>query len=125
MDGLKRLESQVIALDDSNISAIFEYLKTRVDLYDNFNNEEKSIKGMYDFICSKAKSHKVNNVAIVSDKVVYLWAVNYFVKTNQELGIIEDTSTKVSSMKVNKEVTTSSKKEVEDNQISIFQEDKD
>lgn len=50
MEGLERLETEGLEMNNNNISAIFEYLKTRNELYENFNNEEKSIKQMYKFI---------------------------------------------------------------------------
>ena len=87
MKGLERLENEVLEMNNSNISAIFDYLKTRADLYEKFNNEEKSIRQMYEFIYEKARKQKVDNVAMISDRVVYLWAVTYFIKSNDELGL--------------------------------------
>ena len=123
MEGIKRLENEVLEMNDCNISAIFDYLKTRTDLYEKFN-KEKSATGMYNFIIDKADKFKIHNVAMISNKLVYLWAVTYFNKTNEELGIEEQTT----SLSTNKEVVKKiekknvEKKEQENNQVSIFQE---
>ncbi len=36
------------------------------------------IHQMYEFIYKKAGKQKIGNVAMISDRVVYLWAVTYF-----------------------------------------------
>lgn len=133
MEGLERLEAEVLEMNDYNVSAIFEYLKTRKDLYEKFNNEEKSIEQMYKFICDKAKNIAKNNVAMVADKVVYIWAMTYFNKSNKELGIQEkrvmpptpeEVLKKEAEKKAKKEKEEQEKKaEEKDNQISMFQEE--
>ena len=90
MEGLERLENEVLEMNNNNISAIFEYLKTRKELYQYFNNEEKHIEQMYEYMCSKAEKQKIGKVAMISDQMVYLWAVSYFTKSNEELGIKEN-----------------------------------
>lgn len=128
MEGLKRLEIEVLEINDNNISKIFEYLKTRKDLYEKFNNEEKSIKEMYKYICDKARTHAKNNVAMIDDKVVYLWAITYFNKSNKELGIKQEkvilpTPTEVIKKMEKKETKKDEEKKHEENQISMFQEE--
>ena len=125
MEGLERLEAEVLELNNYNISAIFEYLKIRKDLYKNFCNTEKSIKQMYEFIYEKARKQKINNVAMISDKVVYLWAITYFTKSNKELGIQKErimppTLAEVIE-KANKEKLKKEEKS-ENEQITLFQE---
>lgn len=130
MEGLERLEGEVLEMNNSNISAIFEYLKTRNDLYEKFNNKEKSIHQMYEFIYEKARKQKVDNVAMISDRMVYLWAVTYFSNSNEELGLKEKkvmstTPTEVikeNEKKTKKEETKPEEKKPEDNQITLFQE---
>lgn len=128
MEGLEKLEAEVLEMNNCNISIIFDYIKTRTDLYEKFNNKEKSIHQMYEFIYEKAKKQKIDNVAMISDKVVYLWAVTYFLKSNDELGIKEKSSHSPTS---NKKAETDNKKnstqnleetKVENNQITLFQE---
>lgn len=126
MEGLKRLETEVLELNDYNVSAIFNYLKKREDLIDKFDNEEKSLKEMYKYICDQARKKAVNNVAMIDDRVVYLWAVTYFIKSNEELGLKkenvkpkkEDTTKKVED----KQDVEKKEEKKEDNQISMFQE---
>ena len=52
MEEIERLENEVIEMNDYNVLTIFNYLKSRNDLYEKFNNKEKSIKEMYRFICT-------------------------------------------------------------------------
>lgn len=125
MEGIERLETEVIEMNNSSITNIFNYLKTKTNLYEKFNNTEKSIKEMYDYIYQKARQHQRNNVAIIEDKIVYLWAINYFNKSNEELGITKKTVQTNTNIKQNEKVSNDAKsKEISENsnQISIFEE---
>lgn len=138
MEGIERLETEVLEMDDSSVSAVFEYLKTRNDLYENFNNKEKSIEEMWDYICDKAEKKSKNKVAAVQDNLVYIWAVNYFTKSNKELGITEKKTKKVMPPSAEETITKINRKNHEkakekqkeseqakdtDNQISMFKEE--
>lgn len=119
MKEIKRLESEVLEMNDYNVSEIFKYLKSRVNLQENFNNEEKSIKEMYKYICEQARKKAVNNVAMVDGRLVYLWAVTYFTKTNEELGLKK----KETNPKTDEKTKKVEKEEMhENNQLSMFQE---
>lgn len=132
MEGLERLETEVLEMNNNNISAIFEYLKTRNELYENFNNEEKSIKQMYKFIYDKASKQKIDNVAMISDRMVYLWAVTYFSKSNEELGLKEETKVmppsadevirNIEKKKSKKEEKAPEDNKQKDSQITLFKE---
>lgn len=126
MEGIERLETEALEMNDYNVMKIFQYLKTRKDLYEKFNNEEKHIEKMYNFICNKANKLSKNYVAMVDDKVVYLWAVNYFIKNNEELGIKDKQLMPPTSAEIiKKDDEKKDKKEetkLEDNQITLFQE---
>ena len=107
MEGIERLETEVLEMNDANVSAIFEYLKRKTELHEKFNNEEKSIKQMYQFI----------------------WAVTYFNKTNEELGLKEKKVMPPTADEVIKKNEEKSKKEEtkkttekNENQISMFEE---
>ena len=60
MEGIERLETEVLEMNDSSVSAVFNYLKTRKDLYEKFNNKEKTIKEMWNYICDKARKMSKN-----------------------------------------------------------------
>lgn len=124
MEGIERLEAEVAEINNVYISAIFNYLKTRKDLYEKFNDKEKSIRQMYKFIYGRAEKQKIDTVAMIDDKVVYLWAVTYFSKTNKELGIEEKKVMPPSAKEVVKKIEKKQEeiKKQEDNQISMFQE---
>lgn len=124
MEGIERLEAEVLEMNDYNVSEIFKYLKTRSDLQYKFNNSEKSIKEMYDYICKKARKQMKNNVAMIQDNVVYLWAVNYFLKSNEELEIKKVEKVKlppVKEIKKEEKVQVAEKENDSNNQISMFE----
>lgn len=122
MDGIERLQAEVLEMNNYNVSAIFDYLKTRNDLHEKFNNNEKSIKQMYKYICDKARNLAKDNVAIVNYKIVYLWAITYFSKNNEELGLNKKTTTGLKPSETKKEIKKAEDKKQEDAQISMFQE---
>lgn len=123
MEGIERLEAEVLEMNNKNISAIFEYLKTREDLYDSFNNTEKTIHQMYKFIYERARGLKQDDVAMVSDKLAYLWAVTYF---NTSIGLSDNTSHSTKASQKNTETKKEEKKHEEkkkdNDQITLFQE---
>lgn len=127
MEGIERLENEVLEMNNYNVSVIFDYLKNREDLTQYFNNEEKSIKQMLEYIYEKARKQQRGNVAMISDNVVYLWAITYFSKSNEELGlkakkVMPPTSTEVVE-KIEKNQTKKEEKALEENnQITLFQE---
>lgn len=123
MEGIKRLEQEALEMNDHNVILIFDYIKNKEELQDKFNNEEKKIKGMYDFICSKAKNLAIRNVAMVNDRIVYLWAMAYFNKSNEELGINKKNLISKKEIKKPEETKEEHKKEnKKDDQVSLFEE---
>jgi hypothetical protein len=130
MEGIEKLQAEVLEMNNYNISAIFNYLKTRKELYEKFNNEEKSIKQMYEFICERARKQVKDNVAMIDDRVVYLWAVTYFNKSNEELELNKKTKPTTKPTEKNKDDNKTNEKieekqkeiKPEDNQITLFQE---
>ena len=115
MEGLLRLEQEALETNNHNIILIFNHLKEFITQKEKFNNSEKNIKDMYSFICDKARKSATDNVAIIDDKVVFLWAYNYFDKSNYELGI-----TKKAPIPSKKETTVNNSNNT--SQISIFEE---
>ena len=124
MEGIEKLRAEVLEINNSNITTIFNYLENRKDLYNTFNNNEKSTKQMYEYICNQAEKQKIGKVAMIADNVVLLWAVNYFLKSNKELGLIKETKKEKTPIEIDKkEINVDTiKKENENEQMSIFQE---
>ena len=79
---------------------------------------------MYEFICGKAKTLAQDGVAAVNDKVVYLWAITYFCKSNEELGIKKEEKKIKNATDASKESISSKEKGIKesDEQVSIFEE---
>lgn len=124
MEGKERLEQEAIEMNNYNVVLIFNYIKDKDELQEKFDNEEKTIKGMYEFICGKAKTLAQDGVAAVNDKVVYLWAITYFCKSNEELGIKKEEKKIKSATDASKESISSKEKGIKesDEQVSIFEE---
>ena len=124
MEGKERLEQETIEMNNYNVVLIFNYIKDKDELQEKFDNEEKTIKGMYEFICGKAKTLAQNGVAAVNDKVVYLWAITYFCKSNEELGIKKEEKKIKSATDASKESISNKEKGIKesDEQVSRFEE---
>lgn len=124
MEGKERLEQETIEMNNYNVVLIFNYIKDKDELQEKFDNEEKTIKGMYEFICGKAKTLAQNGVVAVNDKVVYLWAITYFCKSNEELGIKKEEKKIKSATDASKESISDKEKGIKesDEQVSIFEE---
>ncbi len=124
MEGKERLEQETIEMNNYNVVLIFNYIKDKDELQEKFDNEEKTIKGMYEFICGKAKTLAQNGVAAVNDKVVYLWAITYFCKSNEELGIKKEEKKIKSATDASKESISNKEKGIKesDEQVSMFEE---
>lgn len=123
MEGKERLEQETIEMNNYNVVLIFNYIKDKDELQEKFDNEEKTIKGMYEFICGKAKTLAQNGAAAVNDKVVYLWAITYFCKSNEELGIKKEEKKIKSATDASKESISNKEKGIKesDEQVSIFE----
>lgn len=130
MNGLERLEAEVLEMNNNSVSAVFNYLKTRKDLYEKFDNEEKSIAEMYEYIYNRSKKFSKNNVAMVQDNLVLAWAVTYFTKTNEDLGIkpkkvMPPSADEVIKKEAKKKAVEEAKAKKKDDQISMFEEVKE
>lgn len=123
MEGIERLELEVLEMDNFSVSNMFNNIKNKPELQEKFNNKEKTIKGMYEYVYEKAKTLQQGNVAMVNDQVVYLWATNYFKYTNEELGIKKQKVMPPSADEVIKKEEKKAKKEKQkSSQISMFGE---
>ena len=73
--------------DKAGILKVAEYLLTREDMEEKYNNEEKTLRDMWEFIKDEAKKKAENNVAVLGDEEVYSIAIHYFDESNETLGI--------------------------------------
>lgn len=94
---------------DKALIKIIKHLLNQSEMSDIYLKDEKNIKEMMDYIKSKAKEQAVNNVAIIEDQNVYDWAIEYYIKSNEELGI----------NKINNKVNPTPKVETNNTQLSL------
>lgn len=87
--------TDISAEDKKGILKIAEYLLTRNDMDEKYNNPEKTLSEMWKFIKDKAREKAINGVAIFDDEEVYSIAIHYFDESNEALKISPKT-TKVS-----------------------------
>lgn len=87
MDGINRLAKLLEGQKDKYLNIIVNYLMLQTEINEAFLNKEKNLKDMATYIRDLAKKQATNNVAVIEDSVVFQWAKNYFLKTNEELGI--------------------------------------
>lgn len=110
MEGIKRINEMAIGQKDFVLLEIVKYLVSREDMNAYYLNEEKSLKGMAEYIqgellkeyckqmnikdaSSHAKEVKYGNKSArcltigMSEEKTYELAINYFSKSNKELGI--------------------------------------
>lgn len=86
-EGMERIKILASDVKDNAVLEIVNYLLSREDMNEKYLNEEKSLKGMLEYIRSKAKIKVVNNMAIIKDEEVFSWAIHYFDETNNDLKI--------------------------------------
>ena len=102
MDGYKRLQ-KLYEQDFHNTSVIriVNYLLKQPNMEEKYENEEKTVKQMFEYITGKAKDYKIGNTAIIEDDIVFSWAIDYFNISNEELGLNKqpENKTKVTKIK--------------------------
>lgn len=110
MDGINRINEMATGQKDFVLLEVVKYLTSREDMNEKYLNEEKTLKGMASYIqseiikdfCQKmnttnpasfaqevkydGKSTKCLAVGMTKEKTFEL-AINYFEKSNEELGI--------------------------------------
>ena len=117
MNGVERLKKLAEGQEDPPLLRVIEYLVNIDDMSDKYLNETKTLKGMVDYIKGEAKRLTKDGYCQVEDATVYEWAVNYWNKTDEELGIKKVISTP--TVKVNKEEVVPEVQKV--GQLSLFQ----
>lgn len=89
MNGYDRLKQLYKAGEhkDEPLIKIIKHLLRQSDMSDCYLKKEKNLTQMMEFISDKAKEQAINQVAVIEDETVYGWAVDYFSRSNEELGI--------------------------------------
>lgn len=87
--------TNISAEDKKGILKVAEYLLIRNDMDKKYNNPEKTLLEMWEFIKDEAREKATNGVAILDDEEVYSIAIHYFDESNEDLKIKSKT-TKVS-----------------------------
>lgn len=92
MDGIQRLAEMIKGQKDKYLIKTVTYLMSQKQMEKDFLKEEKNLKDMAKYITSLAEKEAVNigavnKVAVLEDEDVYNWAKEYFIKSNEELGI--------------------------------------
>ncbi len=93
MDGIERLRKLAEGQEDISLNRVIEYLTSVTEMNEKYNNEEKSLKQMTDYIKDKAKKIAKDGYCWVEDSTVFTWAIDYWNKTNEELGITKQIAT--------------------------------
>lgn len=78
MTGVQRLQEMIEDQEDTALIQTVNYLISRKDMEKNYLKKEKTLKGMCEFIKSKAQKYAKNAWNYITDEVVYAWAVMYF-----------------------------------------------
>lgn len=139
MTGIERLRILSEGTKNQALIKVIDYLETRKDMYEKYLNEEKTPEQMWQYITKKAKEQSINNCAVIDDRVVYVWAISYFLATNESLNLnTTDTSREASKKEAKKIKTKKSEKQFSEqetpnnviniqtakvsNQITMFEE---
>lgn len=106
MTGVERLQEMVTGQEDAALKQVVDYLCTRNDLSNRYLNPEKNISSMVSYIKDKARAITKNGWNFINDKVVYSWAVTYFLFSDSSLGIKKTEVKKQTKNNKDKENTT-------------------
>lgn len=106
MTGIERLRILSEGTKNQALIKVIDYLETRKDMYEKYLNEEKTPEQMWQYITKKAKEQSINNCAVIDDRVVYVWAISYFLATNESLNLNTTDTSKEASKKEAKKTKT-------------------
>lgn len=153
MEGIKRIKEMSEGQKDFVLLEVVEYLTSREDMNQKYLNKEKTLKGMALYIqgqiikdfCKKMNTKDPESLAQVvkydnkstkclaigmSKEKTFELAINYFDKTNEELGIKAEEINKKETIKkeekfgpifgITSVASTEKKKSKEIEQISLF-----
>ena len=109
MTGIERLRLLSEGTTNQALIKVIDYLETRKDMYKKYLNKEKTPEQMWQYITKKAKEQSINNCSVIDGRVVYVWAISYFLVTNKSLNLIT-TDTSKSKEEPKKEAKKETKK---------------
>ena len=87
MNGIDRLKKLAEGQEDPSLNRVINYLVDLTEMDVKYLSEEKSLKGMIDYIKAEAKKIAKDGYCWVEDATVFNWSKIYWDKTNDELGI--------------------------------------
>ncbi len=89
MNGYERIKEQYLALKSpgESLKRIVVFLMKQSSMKDLYMNEEKNLTDMFTYVKDLARKKAVDNVAFIEDNEVFKWIINYYSKSNEELGI--------------------------------------
>lgn len=117
MTGIERLRILSEGTQNQGLLKVLDYLETRKDMYEKFLNEEKTPDQMWKYITQKAKKLSINNCAVVDDRIVYAWAISYFLASNEALNLSSDKISKPECKPKNEEKKSKPKKSSEEKEL--------
>lgn len=120
MEGYQRIKELYLEIKNENkdeaLVKIVTYLMKQPNMSELYLKEEKNLKEMMQYIKDQAREKAVNSIAVIEDNQVYEWAVTYFSKSNDELGINKKITPVKTTTKTNKSNKT---EETDKNQLEL------
>ena len=118
MKGVDRLKKLAEGQENPSLLKVIEYLVDIDELDEMYINVDKSLKSMVDYIKNQANKLSKDGYCWVEDTTVYEWAVNYWSKSDEELGIKKITPTPKTKTEVTRDEVIPEVKRV--GQLSLF-----
>ncbi len=118
MKGVDRLKKLAEGQENPPLLKVIEYLVNIDALDEMYLNADKSLKSMVDYIKNQARKLSKDGYCWVEDEVVFEWAINYWSKSDEELGIKRVTPTPKTKVEVTHDEVIPEVKQV--GQLSLF-----
>ena len=118
MNGIERLKKLAEGQENPPLLRVIEYLVNIDELDEMYLNVDKSLKGMVDYIKNQSKKLSKDGYCWVEDTTVYEWAINYWSKSDEELGIKRVIPTPKTKAEVTRDEVIPEVKQV--GQLSLF-----
>ena len=118
MNGIERLKKLAEGQENPPLLRVIEYLVNIDELDEMYLNVDKSLKSMVDYIKDMAKKLSKDGYFCFEDTTVYEWAINYWSKSDEELGIKRVIPTPKTKAEVTRDEVIPEVKQV--GQLSLF-----